>query len=346
TIGRPMVLITEQGMIHYLNQSSCKLLGGQKQDLIGDQLCHFLNFLSEQTPPEIFQRIKSIPGIHKVKVIVSNLRGEQHAYETSFSKDFESNLILANFIPALMEENQENPTKKEQQLEAQLDEAKKGLRELFHSIDHDLKAPLRAINSFSDILRSQYSHQLDSQGQELLEMIIGNSGKMKSLIDDMLTYAKIAEQDRYFMELDLQYIFKKQFEDQIFMNHKDKPVEIEVFELSPIQGDPNLVGILVYHLVSNALKFTDKVETAKISVGQKIINGKNTYYIQDNGIGMRQQDEEKAFKLFKRMVRHDDYPGNGVGLPMVKKAVEVHQGKVWIESEPDKGTTVFLQFPS
>jgi signal transduction histidine kinase len=225
----------------------------------------------------------------------------------------------------------------------ELEETNRELEAFAYSVSHDLRAPLRAINGFSEILTEEFSNTLDEEGKTYLEKIITNGSRMNGLIDDMLLLSQVGRGDLEPQDINLglvaEGIFNKlsgeEPEREIIFNKSDCPL---------VKADRNLIEIMLTNLISNALKFSKGREGAEIEFGWiKDDNEKTTFYLRDNGIGFDMDFADKIFAPFQRLHGQDEYEGTGVGLAIVHRIVQRHNGKIWFDSEVDAGTTVYFR---
>ncbi len=246
----------------------------------------------------------------------------------------------------LIEEQREilkaNILEKDKLLEI-LKEQNKELDAFNHSVSHDLKTPLRNINSFSKLLEKRNKHQLDDRGLEYLNFIIGGTNKMNNLVDDLLNYSKIRYSEIQKEEVNMDGIVEAAFAEQVeFLDKKPilrKPV------LPSVLGDTILLKQVWSNLISNALKYSSKTENIEITVGATQENDCITYFIQDNGIGFDMKFATHLFEIFTRLHTDNEYSGTGVGLSLVDRIIKKHSGKIWAESIPNKGSIFYFTLP-
>ncbi|MCU0631365.1 MAG: PAS domain S-box protein [Methanolinea sp.] len=219
--------------------------------------------------------------------------------------------------------------------------ANRELEAFSYSVSHDLRAPLRAIDGFSSILLNEHAAAFDPTMQEFLEKIRMNAQKMGQLIDSILNFSRMSRQP-----LLKQKIFPAQMVDEVLEElkplQKGRMIEVHIGTLLPGEGDPALVKQVFHNLISNALKFTRKRARAKIEVDSLLQGQKTVYVVRDNGIGFDMKYAGKLFSVFERLHDEKEYEGTGIGLAIVYRIIQRHGGKVWVESEVDKGTSFFF----
>jgi PAS domain S-box-containing protein len=228
---------------------------------------------------------------------------------------------------------------------AQLETANKELEAFAYSVSHDLRAPLRAVDGFSTFLLEDYGDKLDSEGRRMLATIRQNTQKMDQLINDLLNLSRVTRKDITYSSLDMNQLVLMAIEEA-----GPKPViENVVFTLHPlppVYSDPVFLKQVWINLISNAIKFTSKNEKPEIEIGCLPENSSNIYYIKDNGVGFNMEYSNKLFGVFQRLHRWEDFEGTGVGLAIVQRIIHRFGGKVWAESEIDKGAIFYFSLPS
>lgn len=226
-------------------------------------------------------------------------------------------------------------------LNKELIAAHEELKLFSQGLSHDLKAPLRGIDGYAHILKEDYFDQLDNSGQSAIETILSSSGKMRQLIDDILSFAGVSGQSLNKNVFSVNRLLKELFQTiNIEANYSKATIHISE-DLPSILGDKRMLTQVWSNLVTNALKYSEQEEAPFIEIGYNVKDDKTVYFVRDNGIGFDPKYKEKLFDLFSRF-SGGDYEGTGVGLAIVKKIIEKHNGEIWAESEPGKGSTFFF----
>lgn len=224
----------------------------------------------------------------------------------------------------------------------------KELETFSYTISHDLRAPLRGIDGFAEILSEDYEGKLDDYGKSLLQVIKDNVRKMNVLIDDILRLSKVSKNRVVPNTLDLSLIVKEVVADLVSLEKEGRQIDIQIAaDLPNIRGDRTMIYQLFQNLLSNALKYTRSKENAVINIGFEKINDSDyaEFFIKDNGIGFDLKYKDKVFEVFSRLVDEEEFEGTGVGLSIVKKIVQQHKGQIKVKSEPNKGTTFYFSLP-
>lgn len=227
-----------------------------------------------------------------------------------------------------------------EQKTSELSIANKELEAFSYSVSHDLRAPLRSVDGFSQALIEDYFDKLDDTGKDYLRRIRGAAKRMEELIDDLLNLSRITRKELSIEEVDLSSLAKEIIDTQI---QKGANVKVLIHENMNVKGDPHLLRIMLENLFSNALKFTSKSLKPEIEFGMTEIDGKLTYFVRDNGIGFDMRFVDKLFKPFQRLHSLKEFPGTGIGLAIVYRVVKRHGGDVWAEAEIGKGATFYFR---
>jgi PAS domain S-box-containing protein len=226
----------------------------------------------------------------------------------------------------------------------ELKEANKAMESFSYSVSHDLRAPLRIIDGYADILLEDHAHQLDDEGKRILDIVMNNARRMGKLIDALLNLSRLGRKELSVKLIDMNMLVKKVIDQQIFPGKN--PVEIKINELLPSVGDPELLEHVWGNLISNALKYSSKVNNAVVKIDSKINGEEVIYSVQDNGVGFDMKYAEKLFGVFQRLHKVNEYEGTGIGLALVQRIVQKNGGRVWAESEPDKGAVFYFSLPA
>lgn len=215
-----------------------------------------------------------------------------------------------------------------------------------YSVSHDLRAPLRAIDGFSQLLVEDKSKTIGNETRHHLQRIRANVAHMASLIDDLLEFARCGRQSLEFGRLDMATLAKYAAEQarSTRLNETVMPT-IEIGELPVARGDEGLIRQVWVNLLDNAVKYTSKVESPRIVVSGRDEGERLVYEIRDNGVGFDSAFSSNLFGVFRRLHGAREYPGSGVGLAIVQRIVTRHGGEVWAQAEPNKGATFSFSLP-
>ena len=233
---------------------------------------------------------------------------------------------------------------KVRQRTALLEEANKELEAFSYSVSHDLRAPLRHINGYVDMLNRKYYDKLDEKARHYLDTISGAATKMGTLIDDLLQFSRTGRKEISFTELDLNILVKevlKELEPVI----NARKIKWDIQELPKVSGDYTLMKLVWTNLIDNAIKYTRNQPVAKISVGYKTEMENFVFCISDNGVGFDMKYANKLFGVFQRLHSQSEFEGTGIGLANVQRIIHKHSGRVWAESEKDRGASFYFSLP-
>lgn len=217
-----------------------------------------------------------------------------------------------------------------------------------YSVAHDLRAPLRTIVGFSDVLLEEHASELDTEGRRVLRIITDSGRNMGRLIDDLLTLSRLGRQEMNVTDIDMVELARNVFEE-VASVHRDREVELRIDDLPFACGDRGMVRQVFTNLLSNALKFTQPRESARIEVGfarnENSERGEGAYFVRDNGVGFDDAYATKMFGVFHRLHPATEFEGTGVGLAVVQSIIQRHGGRVWAEGAIDGGATLWFTLP-
>lgn len=214
--------------------------------------------------------------------------------------------------------------------------ANKELEAFSYSVAHDLRAPLRAIDGFSQAIAEDYRDRLDAEGRHLLQRVRDQAQRMASLIDDLLALSRVTRHDLVPTDIDLAVLARESLARQQ-RNDPSRLVHIEISPWLMTRGDARMLGIAFDNLIGNAWKFTAKTPHPRIEIGQVYQDGERVFFVQDNGAGFDPKYAHKLFGVFQRLHTESEFPGTGIGLATVARIILRHRGRVWAEGEPGKG---------
>jgi len=219
----------------------------------------------------------------------------------------------------------------------QLTEANSELDAFSHSVSHDLRAPLRALDGFARLLSEEYAGVLDARGQDYLQRISGATAQMRNLIEDMLRLSQVTSAQLSRVDFDLSRMVRSILED-LQRQDPERAVATRVADGVTCNADPKLLRIALQNLLANAWKFTRRKTFAQIEFGP-VAGAANTYFIRDNGAGFDNEAAAEIFAPFQRLHSEEDFPGTGVGLSIVQRIIRRHGGTITAFGEVDAGAT-------
>lgn len=231
------------------------------------------------------------------------------------------------------------------QTTAQLETSNRELEAFAYSVSHDLRAPLRAIDGFSRALVEDYGDQFDEEGRDYFDRIRHNVGRMGQLIDDLLRLSRVSRSTMVYTPVDLSALVQAQI-NELHTAEVDRVVTTVIIPDLVVSADPTLMQVALANLVQNAWKFTAHHTAATLEFGVEIQGGEPVYYLRDDGAGFDMAYANKLFGVFQRLHNTDEFPGTGIGLATVQRAIHRHGGRVWAKAMVERGATFYFTLPS
>lgn len=220
----------------------------------------------------------------------------------------------------------------------------KELESLAYSISHDVRAPLRAINGYVQILQEDYDHALDDEGRRMLSVITYNTGKMSSLIDNLLALSRTTRRELKKTEVNLYELVEGAIlEINKTINHE---AQIKIDTPHAVRCDYGLMNQVMMHLIGNAIKYSSKAPSPLIEIRSQTEEQSVVFSVKDNGVGFDMRYADKLFGAFQRLHSAEEFDGAGIGLAIVQRIISRHGGKVWAESKPGEGATFSFSLPA
>jgi light-regulated signal transduction histidine kinase (bacteriophytochrome) len=225
----------------------------------------------------------------------------------------------------------------------QLEAINKELEAFSYSVSHDLRAPLRSIRGFSEVLLERYCKQLDPTGQEFLRRACQSSQQMETLIEDLLKLSRVSRSELQRQEVNLSQIGES-LATELKKSDPQRAVEFVIEPGLHARGDERLLRVAMDNLLRNAWKFTSKQPRAKIEVGSSK-GPPQAFFVRDNGAGFDMTYSNRLFGVFQRLHTVSEFPGTGVGLATVQRIINRHGGRVWATGEVNRGATFYFTLP-
>jgi len=289
------------------------------------------------------------------ELIIAN---KKLAYQNEEKEKRAKELSIANIELAFQNDEKEKRAKElsvaNKELQFQNIEKEKRASELIlvnkeqeafsYSVSHDLRAPLRHINGYVDLLLSRFYDSLPEKGRHYLDNIADSSSKMGTLIDDLLQFSRLGRQEKQLVDLDMNIIVHDVLVP-IKHDNSERNIKWHIAKLPHVYGDQALLRLVWTNLLSNAVKFTHTREKAIIEINVLDENDSFIFSIHDNGVGFDMQYAQKLFGVFQRLHPTDEFEGTGIGLANVHNIILRHRGRTWAEAEPDKGATFYFSLP-
>lgn len=226
----------------------------------------------------------------------------------------------------------------------ELDAINKELEAFSYSVSHDLRAPLRSIHGYASILSQENGHRVDAHGKKNLDIILRNSQYMGQLIDDLLHFAQTSRTKMKKATFNTNEHVRS-IVNELLAQEGGRNVTIDIATLEHCKADVTTLRQVWINLVSNALKYTRKSENPRIEIGSEHTGREVLYYIKDNGVGFDMAYSDKLFGVFQRLHKKQDFEGTGVGLALVKRIIDRHNGRIWAEAKVNGGAAFYFALP-
>jgi light-regulated signal transduction histidine kinase (bacteriophytochrome) len=217
----------------------------------------------------------------------------------------------------------------------------KELEAFSYSVSHDLRAPLRAIDGFSQALLEDYGEKLDSSGQDHLQRVRLAAQRMSSLIDDLLNLSRVTRSEIHREKLDLSAVVRS-IAEELQLAEPDRKATFVITEGLTADGDSRLLRVAIENLLGNAWKYTSSHSCARIEFGLHLDNGRSAYFIRDDGAGFDPRYSDRLFGAFQRLHAMTEFPGTGIGLATVQRIIRRHGGEIWADGAVEKGATFYF----
>lgn len=272
-----------------------------------------------------------------VEISLSPIETDEGILVSSAIRDISDRKRVEEEIRQLNEELEQRVRQRTVELEA----ANKELESFAYSVSHDLRAPLRAIDGFSEAVLQDYGQALDSTAKGLLERVRGGAQRLASLIDALLALSRLTRREMTVQTVDLSSLARS-VTDGLREVEPDREVKVVIPHRIEVAGDPKLLRVMLENLLGNAWKFTNGKAAAEIELGVTEVDGQPAYFVRDNGAGFDMAHADHLFGAFQRLHHRDDFDGDGIGLATVERVVRRHGGRVWAEGVVDRGATFFF----
>ncbi len=345
TANDAIISLDSDGRIIVWNPAAERMFGYDQVEALGSYLSNLLlpvesasffkNEFDRLTHEDVWEIKRDIPELR-----VRRKNGEDFPARMSYSAEkTPQGLTTVVVITDITERRKAEEQLKQRTLE--LEAANKELEAFTYSVSHDLRAPLRSIDGFSQALLEDYLDKLDEPGKDYLQRVRSAAQRMGVLIDDLLSLSRVTRSDMRSEAVDLSALAQSIAEEL----RETQPERRVTFIIAPgltASGDVRLLRVLMENLLSNAWKFTGHHPQARIEFGVTQVSGKETFFVRDDGAGFDMTYVDNLFGVFQRLHSQDEFPGTGIGLATVQRIIHRHGGQVWAKGAVEEGATLYF----
>ncbi len=347
---------TLDGIITSWNKGAEKIYGYTESEVIGKSIVILVPPGNEDELPQILGKIKAGEHVEHFETVRRRKDAQDIHMSLAISpiRDTVGQIVAASTIGRDITDRkraEEEIHRLNQDLEqrvadrtAQLEAANKELEAFAYSVSHDLRAPLRHIDGFLELLQQRMAATLDEQSQHFMAAISEAARRMGLLIDDLLSFSRMGRHELSKMPVDLNALVQEVIRE-LEPDMQGRAVNWHMAQLPVVTGDQAMLRIVLVNLISNALKFTRSRQPAEIEIGFMRQANEAVFFVRDNGVGFDPQYADKLFGVFQRLHRADEFEGTGIGLANVRRIITQHGGRTWATGAIDHGATFYFSLP-
>lgn len=332
--------IDANGLFVEINNTWLQWLGFKRDEVLGKM--HFEDILTEASKVEFkehFRRFIKDGTVHNLLFDAVRKDGTTFAILLNSTAIFDS---AGNFLKS--RSTVFDYTEQKKSLE-KIEQLNHELESFSYSVSHDLRAPLRSIDGYTQILLEDYAHDLDDEGKRVLNVVVNNARRMAKLIDDLLDFSRVGRKEVSKSVVNTESLVRSVV-SEMMIQEEGRQIDLHIASLDPCEADANLLRQVWVNLISNALKYSRKRSQARVEISSRRTPSEVIYSIKDNGTGFDMAYGHKLFGVFQRLHRQQEFEGTGVGLAIVHRIVTRHGGRVWAEGEVDKGASFHFSLPN
>jgi PAS domain S-box-containing protein len=335
------------GKIKEANLAAANMLGHSRQDLVGRLLTSLIDpdylLLFNNNWQQAMQSREA--RSFELKPLDDRDKWIQITLDTELSEQSETDFVRLIFIDQTERRRAEERIRSLNRLlhrhATQLRAANEELKAFSYSVSHDLKAPLRAIRGFSEFLLEEHGMQMDYQARDYVNRIQDAGGQMQRLIDSLLQLSRVGRSEMRRTPLDLSSL-AGQIAAELKQANPNSAAEFVVSDTEPVKADEGLTRVVLQNLLANAVKFSAGQKPPRIEFGETSTDSERVFFVIDNGVGFDEEHADRLFQPFGRLHTADEFAGDGIGLAMVRRAVNRQGGRVWAEGQPGKGARFYF----
>jgi len=344
TMAEGAVILDHEGAIIFSNKAFAAIAARDIAALLGmyfeellpqEMLSSFAIFARECLSKALRQEYAVVAGDAKIPISISG---------TSFMANGRNNLCLIVIDLRERKAAEKKLLTAYEEVERRVYERTRELESFSYSLSHDLRAPLRAMNGFGQILLDDYMASLDPKGQDYLRRIIKGGVRIGELIDDMLSLAGISRQEMVRQHIDMSALADTVVEG-LRQANPERRIEVVIGRQLVAHGDERLMRVALVNLLDNAWKYSSQTPNAHVEFGAEEKDGEEVFFVRDNGVGFDMRYYDRLFAVFQRLHVERDFPGTGIGLALVHRVIRRHGGRIWAHSEINKGATFYFTLP-
>lgn len=326
-----------------MNQTLLDWMGYKASEVIGR--LKYPDLLSERSKNEFRSRFKQEIDEYQAKGYTNGLEFEFMRKDKSIFQ------VLVNATAVFDDSGKflksrttvfDNTARKD--AENRADQLRKEMEAFTYSVSHDLRAPLRFIGGYAQMLEEDYKERLDAEGNRILTTIQKNAERMGHLIDDLLDFSRMGRKELMMATINLDQVVSEVLEE--FQLKRTTNIEVACQPLGNVRADMSMIKQVWINLISNAIKYSRKQPISKVEIGRIDTDSEIHFYVKDNGVGFDMQYSHKLFEVFQRLHKVQEFEGTGVGLALVKRIVVRHGGRVWAASRTGEGAVFYFSLPN
>ena len=338
-----IVLTDTHENIEWANNTFSTLTGYAKADTLEKNL-RFL-FAGEQNIYETMCQKLDEANHHEVEIWIRRKDGSEFPAEATFSAVRSDADMITHHVLEFSDITEFRHAREELiRRTEELSRSNKELEQFAYVASHDLQEPLRMVASYTQLIAQRYRGKLDTDADEFIAYAVDGATRMQAIINDLLTLSRVSTRNTPFSRVDAKLSLDKALAN-LRLVIGETGATIICDSLPALKADGSQLTQLFQNLIGNAIKFRGD-NPPRVEIGAEQQNGDWVFHVRDSGIGIAPEYFERIFLMFQRLHTKKEYPGSGIGLTIFKKIVERHGGRIWIESEPGKGTAFYFTIPT